>query len=544
MTKDWSPVVLPNGDNMQSSAFLAIFFVAASVASAFAALLLAAAFDRARHKRGPVPAAFPAAAEPTVYLFEGRDLVDATGPAFALLSRLSGPEGEWDRLLAYLVQRLPGFPDQLSRLEDLGQFTLAASDAPHFCLHAELVGPAVRLTLTDLLAEGQFVVIDGLSHHAAEQELATSREALELLPLAAWRRGADGTITWANAAYLLLATRQSETGELVWPLPDLFRPETDRPQPKGAKRQKLVNPQGGKDEWFDCHTLPGAVGSIGFALPADAAVRAERSLRDFIQTLTKTFAHLPIGLAIFDRNRQLALFNPALTDLTTLDGEFLAGRPTLHAFLDGLREARILPEPKNYASWRQQMNDLEKAASAGQYEETWLLPTSQTYRVIGRPHPEGAMALLIEDISAEISLTRRFRAEIELAQSVVDALEDAVAVFSDTGELVMSNRAYATLWQVDPRPKLGATSILDAMRHWQARSRPTPIWGDLRDFVTQQGERAEWDGVVTLQDGPVIEAGVTPMPQGRTLVRFRAQGPERLLVRHSRKARAAAHAAP
>lgn len=536
-------MVLPYGDNMQSSAFLAMIFVAASVASAFAALMLAAAFGRARSGRSPVPSAFPATAEPTVYLFEGQDLVDATGPAYALLSRLSGPEGEWNRLLAYLIQRLPDVPDLLSRLEDLGQFTVTAPDESRFCLHAELAGSAVRLTLTDLSAEGQFVVIDGLSHRAAEQELAASREALELLPLAAWRHGADGTITWANAAYLALASRQNDAAELVWPLPDLFRLDAGKPQFKGTKRQKLLNPLGGRDEWFECHTLPGAVGSVGFALPADATVRAERSLRDFIQTLTKTFAHLPIGLAIFDRNRQLALFNPALTDLTTLDGEFLTGRPTLHTFLDRLREARILPEPKNYTSWRQQMNDLEKAASAGQYEETWLLPTGQTYRVIGRPHPEGAMALLIEDISAEISLTRRFRAEIELAQSVVDALEDAFAVFSDTGELIMSNRAYATLWQVNPSPTLGVTSILDAMRHWQALSRPTPVWGDLRDFVTQQDERAEWDGVVTLQDGRAIEADVTPLPQGKTLVRFRTQVPERLQVRHSRKTRTVAHAA-
>lgn len=520
-----------------------MIFVAASVASAFAALFLAATFGRARSGRSPVSSAFPATAEPTVYLFEGQDLVDATGPAYALLSRLSGPEGEWNRLLTYLTQRLPGIPDLLSRLEDLGQFTLASQDEPRFCLHAELAGLAIRLRLTDLSAEGQFVVIDSLSQYAAEQELAASREALELLPLAAWRHGADGTIAWANAAYLALVSRQNDTVELVWPLPELFRPDADKPQSKGTKRQKLVNPQGGRDEWFDCHTLPGAVGSISFALPADAAVRAERSLRDFIQTLTKTFAHLPIGLAIFDRNRQLALFNPALTDLTTLDAEFLTGRPTLHTFLDRLREARILPEPKNYTSWRQQMIDLERAASAGQYEETWLLPSGQTYKVIGRPHPEGAMALLIEDISAEISLPRRFRAEIELVQSVVDALEDAFAVFSDTGELVMSNRAYATLWHVDPRPKLGATSIVDAMRHWQALSRPTPVWGDLRDFATQQGERAEWDRVVTLQDGLAIEVDVTPLAQGKTLVRFRMQAQERLQVRHSRKPRTTAHAA-
>jgi len=51
--------------------------------------------------------------------------------------------------------------------------------------------------------------------------------------------------------------------------------------------------------------------------------------RNFVQTLTKTFAQLSIGLAIFNRERQLVLFNPALIDLTALPADFLTGRPHL-----------------------------------------------------------------------------------------------------------------------------------------------------------------------------------------------------------------------
>jgi hypothetical protein len=45
-------------------------------------------------------------------------------------------------------------------------------------------------------------------------------------------------------------------------------------------------------------------------LAADSAVQAETALREFMQTLTKTFADLPIGLAIFDRSRVLADVQP------------------------------------------------------------------------------------------------------------------------------------------------------------------------------------------------------------------------------------------
>src|SRR5699024_6571367 len=131
--------------------------------------------------------------------------------------------------------------------------------------------------------------------------------------------------------------------------------------------------------WFDCHLRPASEGRMVFAVTADSTVRAERSLREFVQKLTKTFADLPVGLAIFDRQRNLQLFNPALIDLTGVATGFLTARPTLYAFLDRLREARMMPEPKDYPSWRNKIISLEAAAASGHHVETWTLPGGQTY---------------------------------------------------------------------------------------------------------------------------------------------------------------------
>ena len=108
---------------------------------------------------------------------------------------------------------------------------------------------------------------------------------------------------------------------------------------------------------------------------------------------------------MFDAKRGLSLFNPALTDLTALPVDFLSARPTLHAFIDRLREARRMPEPRDWRSWRERITALEAASTEGTYLETWNLPAGQTWRVSGRPHPDGAIALMFEDITAEISLT-------------------------------------------------------------------------------------------------------------------------------------------
>jgi PAS domain-containing protein len=262
-------------------------------------------------------------------------------------------------------------------------------------------------------------------------------------------------------------------------------------------------------------------------VPADAAVQAETSLRDFMQTLTKTFAHLPIGLAIFDRQRQLQLFNPALLDLSGLQPDFLSLRPTLFAFLDAMRDRNMIPEPKDYRFWRKQMSELEKAASSGLYEETWSLPSGQTYRVIGRPHPNGALALMFEDISTEMSRTRRYRADLELGQAVVDAMDQGLAVFSESGVLVMSNTAYTELWGHDPASTLGESGVATLCAHWRDNSAASPIWSEVEDFIATMGERKAWSGEARLNDGRLIDCRFTPIQGGSTLATFRLAAPEK-----------------
>jgi PAS domain-containing protein len=242
-----------------------------------------------------------------------------------------------------------------------------------------------------------------------------------------------------------------------------------------------------------------------------------------MQTLTKTFADLPIGLAIFDRSRCLQMFNPSLADLTTLPPELLIGRPTLNAFLDAMRARAMIPEPRDYRSWRKQLARLEEEAAMGIFEETWSLPGGQTYRVIGRPHPNGALAFMFEDISNEMSRTRRYRADVELGQSVIDAVEDAVAVFSQGGQLVMSNHAYAQLWQHDPQVLLSEASITTLCAWWRDHAAPTLLWDDAVDFATGTDDRTPWDGDVRILDGRLVSCRFRPLTGGATLITFRVQ---------------------
>jgi PAS domain-containing protein len=273
-------------------------------------------------------------------------------------------------------------------------------------------------------------------------------------------------------------------------------------------------------EWFELCSIPFGNEVLNYAVAANAAVEAETALREFMQTLTKTFADLPIGLAIFDRARVLQLFNPALAELTALQPEFLISRPTLSAVLDAMRAKAMIPEPKDYRSWRKQIMRVEEAASSGHFEETWSLPGGQTYRVIGRPHPNGALAFMFEDISTEMTRTRRYRADLELGQSVIDAVDDAVAVFSQPGQLVMSNRAYARLWKHDPAVLLSDAGIGTLSAWWRENSAPSLLWDDAISFVTAYGDRSPWEGEIRLLDGRMVTCRFRPLDGGATLITF------------------------
>ena len=464
---------------------------------------------------------------PTAFLFRADRLIDATPAAQALLARLPGRN--LTALLIWLEQRLPGATDALRSAVEDGSAELVGKTghgSARLRLTAEALGDdTLRLTLVDPDMTQAGILVDTLSQHALEEEAAILREAMDGAPILAWRQDGEGRITWANHAYVAMAEARCATDDTpLWPLPRLIAvaPLEESAAPALA-RHELATAEGSL--WFDCHSHRVGAETITFALPADATVRAERSLREFVQTLSKTFADLPIGLAIFDRDRHLQLFNPALIDLTNLPAAMLIGRPSLYAFLDQLREHRIIPEPRDYRAWRRHIATLEAAAAQGHHVETWSLPGGQTYRVTGRPHPDGAIALLFEDITSEITLSRRFRADISLGVNALDALGDAVAVFGSDGAPVLSNALWRESWGL-PEDLAGLVDVITD----RLGEAPAGL-SRLADHLTGTMVRAAAEGWLVLASGIMLEWRAAPMPAGRVLLRFSGEGLEDALYR-------------
>ena len=484
--------------------------------------------------RSAARALVDAAGSGTVFLFDGQVLVDATQSARRMLARKEHQQTDWQALVGMLSRRFPDLPQQLADLPASGQISVAAAQGAE-ALHAQYCEGLLRLSLN--LGDERF---DRLAVCAMEEELEMLRSIAEDAPQLIWKENAAGEVIWANRAYLVLTERLFPTAEdddPVWhSRPVLDWSDQSRPDTGDAPVQRRLSlriPGAGSLQWFEVTSVRRGAETIRFAVDANSAVEAETARRVFVQTLTKTFAHLSTGLVIFDRQRRLVLFNPAFLDLTGLSAGFLSSRPMVATVLDRLRDMHMLPEPKNYVTWRDQVAAFESQAAEGTYCESWSLSSGLTYRVTGRPHPEGAIAFLFEDISDEVALTRRYRSEQETAQAVFDSLDDGIAVFSAGGTMILFNGAYQASFGHGGEglmdEGLTDTTLSDQIQHWQALAQPSPVWGEVSRFLRGKAERSEWRGHIQLLDGRPFALCLAPLGGGVTVARFRSLASETAL---------------
>ncbi|WP_417718654.1 PAS-domain containing protein [Salipiger sp.] len=442
-------------------------------------------------------------------LFSEGKLIDSSEAARRLLGCTANESLDWSYVsetLSPLFGPLPDtLPEQPLALGALNDPQAKLSILPEIGSHRLLIdAPPMD-------------VAERLQIRLNESELDRLRTIMALVPCPIWHTQRTGSRpTWYNTAYEDICSRVGVQPEGPSPFDIPFA----RIENGQSIRTSVGSREAGNQYWYEILSHQIDDGWLHFASSIDAVISSEIAQRNFLQTLTRIFAHLPIGLVVFDKDRRLVLFNPALIDLTSLPAEFLSGRPNLLSFFDMLREKRMMPEPKNYQNWRDKLSEVIAAASSDHYVETWNLSSGVTYKITGRPHPDGGIAFLFEDISAEISLTRRFRQEIEITQAVLDCLDDGVAVFSQLGVLTFCNESYRELWRSDPESGLKDVSISDATLAWQSACRPSPIWGDLRDFVVTLRDRAAWDAELELKGGKHVLCRVEPVAGGSTLVRF------------------------
>jgi signal transduction histidine kinase len=355
-------------------------------------------------------------------------------------------------------------------------------------------------------------------------EIGALHAVLDGVPQMIWLRTPDGRLAWVNAAYAAAVDARNANDAVARALELLDGAQRDHlAAAANASSSRLpVRLQAivaGQRTKLDVCLVETSFGSGGVAQDAGEIETMQAALRAEIDAHVRTLQQVPIAIAIFDRRRTLRFYNPGYAELWKLDTAFLDSRPSDDEILDRLREARRLPEPDkgDFRSWKKAV--LSAYASIDTLETRWDLPDRRTLRVIITPTSDGGVTYLFEDLTERNTLEAEFKALAQVRNETLDSLKEGVAVFGLDGRLKLWNPAFMGLWGLHPESVHDHPHVDQVIQ--QARVPAPALWAEIRGLVTGVHEvRDAWHRRVSLADGTVVDATMTPLPDGAALLTF------------------------
>ena len=190
---------------------------------------------------------------------------------------------------------------------------------------------------------------------------------------------------------------------------------------------------------------------VGSAVDVTDVSAAETSLQQHIDAHADTLNKLATAVAIFSKDQKLTFYNRAFANLWGLPESWLDSHPSDSEILDKLRDARKLPEQRNYQEWKRGRLALYEHPDAFLPEEPWHVPGGKTLRVVAQPHPFGGLTFLYEDVTEKLALEFNYNTVIKAQTATLDTLQEGVAVFGPDGRLKLHNAAFARIWALDEK---------------------------------------------------------------------------------------------
>jgi signal transduction histidine kinase len=361
-----------------------------------------------------------------------------------------------------------------------------------------------------------------LRHKALLEETETLRGFAAAVPWPIWAKGANGRLSYANAAYARATEAASVTDAIDRNLELLDSGDrTDMHRAldsKAAFSARLPIVIGGERRIHDVHAINVGAARAGVAVDASEATGLRAALLQMAEAHRRTLDQLSSGVAVFDGQRRLAFYNDSYRRLWDLDRAFLDGNPDDSSVLDRLRAARKVPEQQDFRAWKAKLHEAYRAVEPE--KDTWYLPDGRAVSVVTTPNPEGGVTYLFDDVTESLQLARRFDGLIRVQRETLDNLAEAVAVFGSNGRAQLFNPAFAKMW------KLSADALREAphIETVEAWCRPLfddgATWRTIREAITAIENRVAVPLKLERKDGSVLDAMTMPLHDGATMLTF------------------------
>ena len=347
---------------------------------------------------------------------------------------------------------------------------------------------------------------------------------LDALPIPVWLRDRTLSLVWGNRAFLsavgapdveVASATQLSLDKSERDLASAARSEGHTLE---AKRFAVVG--GHRRALSFTHAPVDQVGIVGSAIDVTAVSNAEARLQQHVDAHADTLDKLATAVAIFGRDQKLTFYNRAFARLWGLAESWLETHPTDSEILDRLREARKLPEQRDYQAWKRARLSLYEQAAEYLPEELWHVPSGKTLRVVAQPHPFGGLTFLYEDVTEKLALESSYNTLIKVQSATLDTLQEAVAVFGPDGKLKLHNAAFARIWELEPADLAGDPHISRIAELCSARFGDEAEWQRLVAGISSGSARRHDWGEMERNDKIILALSLAPLPDGATLVTF------------------------
>jgi signal transduction histidine kinase len=392
-------------------------------------------------------------------------------------------------------------------------------------------GSAFRLEVAD--ASGRKLVARGravgsmaavwMEDVAVESQSADFRAILDSLPIPVWLRDKGLALSWANHAFVTstgaadLDAALVEQSALDKGERDLAASARSQNRMLEARRFAVVN---GERRAMTFTEIPlGDAGIIGTAQDVTDVAAAEARLQQHVDAHVDTLDKLATAVAIFGKDQKLNFYNRAFARVWNLPEDWLDRHPGDGEILDRLREARKLPEQRDYQGWKRSRLALYQNRGRPT-EELWHIPGGQTMRVISQPHPLGGLTFLYEDVSEKLNLESSYNTLMKVQSATLDTLQEAVAVFGPDGRLKLHNAAFARIWDLAPEELQGEPHARAIAALCTAKFGDGIMWDRvIQAIITEAGLTRDL-GEVERNDRSILSLRLSPLPDGASLVTF------------------------
>jgi PAS domain-containing protein len=350
------------------------------------------------------------------------------------------------------------------------------------------------------------------------------RATLDAIPAPVWIRGDDLVLRWANRAFLdavgakrlqdVLNTNATlERSEI-----DLAVAARDGAGCIDARRYTLIDGKR-RSLALSLRRLSGSA-IAGIATDVTEAVQAEAKLRINTDATSEMLEGIPMAIAVFGEDQHLTGCNDVYRRIWGFGNDWVDSSPTYGEILDRLRETRQLPEQHDFHGWKKSHLQKFVDAEAGS-EELWHLPGGRSLRVIARPHLQGGIFLVLEDISEKLRLEASLNLLIQVQTATLDAVGEGVAIFGPDGRLVLHNKIFAKLWHFTAEELAGQPHFTKITRLAEAHVGHDAIWSIVAAGLNScEPDRCNEWGKSTRADGRIIALAMSRLPNGATMATF------------------------